>query len=309
MAHCHGLLQDPKTALENYRRSAAIRETIAAGSPIVQSRLAGTYGYMAGILDNLGDFTQAVMLQRKALEISKELSAADPTNATNREFLDEAYYLTGFYLERAGNYAQALVNYRHALADLQALASADPEEVRTKEYVARCYTSIGIVLVQQGNIPQGLQSILKALSLFQELPPVEITTQFVADVYDAIDSRILGRRRSPVFPSLQESRTGSKRVLLTRSASTCGWNPKTAAGSRHSTLANRIESGTNWRNATPLWPNPVGQLTESILTWLRQKSSSCFGKEVSSSASGCSKCASLPFRTMQRTGVAHMPTR
>lgn len=186
MAHCHGLLQDPKTALENYRRSAAIRETIAAGSPIVQSRLAGTYGYMAGILDNLGDFTQAVMLQRKALEISKELSAADPTNATNREFLDEAYYLTGFYLERAGNYAQALVNYRHALADLQALASADPEEVRTKEYVARCYTSIGIVLIQQGNIPQGLQSILKALSLFQELPPVEITTQFVADVYDAM---------------------------------------------------------------------------------------------------------------------------
>jgi serine/threonine protein kinase/tetratricopeptide (TPR) repeat protein len=179
-------LQDPKSALENYRRSAAIRETIATGSPFVQSHLAGTYSYMGGILHNLGDPTQAVMLQRKSLEILKKLSDADPTNATNREFLDEAYYWTGFYLEKNGDFALALVNYRYALADLQTLASADPKEVRTREYVARCHKSIGTTLVAEDNITQGLQSIRKALSIFQELPPVETTTQFVADTYDAI---------------------------------------------------------------------------------------------------------------------------
>jgi tetratricopeptide (TPR) repeat protein len=128
VAHCYAALQDPKTALENYRKSAAIRETIAAGSPVVQSRLAGTYSYMAGIVWALGDRGQATMLQRKAVEITKKLSNADPTNATIREFLDEAYYWEGFFLEDDGDFAQALVTYQRALADFQVLASADPKE-------------------------------------------------------------------------------------------------------------------------------------------------------------------------------------
>jgi tetratricopeptide (TPR) repeat protein len=185
MARCYSDLQDPKSALENYRRSAAIRETIAGQSDLVESRLAGTYSYMAGILLIQGDFNQATLLQRKALEITRKLAEAEPTNATYREYLDEAYYWIGFYLERKGDFAGALLNYRHALADFEELASSDPKEVRTKRYVAMCHKSVGTTLVAKGYVGQGLHSIRKALSIFQELPSLE-ATENIADAYGAM---------------------------------------------------------------------------------------------------------------------------
>jgi tetratricopeptide (TPR) repeat protein len=125
-------------ALDNYRKSAAIRESIAGGSPTVRSRLAGTYGYMATILATQGNVSQAIALQNKSLEIMTRLSEDDPTNASYRQHRDEAYYWLGFFLERDGDSSQALLDYRQALADFDALASADPKEVLAKEYEGMC---------------------------------------------------------------------------------------------------------------------------------------------------------------------------
>ena len=185
LAHCYAALQDPKIALENYQKSAAIRETIATQSPFVQSRLAGTYSFMAGIFHTLGDSGQAVLLQRKAFEITKKLADADAHNGTNREFLDESYYWLGFYFENNGDFAQALVNYRRALSDFQALASADPREVHIRQYVGRCHKYIGTTLMATGNIPEGLRSIREALSVYEQLPE---NTQYLADAYGAMGS-------------------------------------------------------------------------------------------------------------------------
>jgi serine/threonine protein kinase/tetratricopeptide (TPR) repeat protein len=185
IAHCYAALQDPKSALENYQKSAAIRETIVAESPFVQSRLAGTYGYMADVLWSLGELGEATKFQRRALEITKKLADANPASVSNREYADEAYYWVGFYLEREGDVSQALVNYRRALADFQAVASADPKEVLTKEYVVRCYKGIGTALVAEGKVTHGLRSIRAALSIAEELPAPE-NTEDVADAYGAM---------------------------------------------------------------------------------------------------------------------------
>jgi non-specific serine/threonine protein kinase/serine/threonine-protein kinase len=185
MARCYSDLQDPNSALENYRKSAAIREAIASGSPFVQSRLAGTYSYMAGILDFQGHMDEAVLFQGKALEIATRLADADPTNATYREYRDEGYYWVGFYQEKMGDTSQALPNYRRALADFETLASADPQETRTKQYVGQCHKNIGTSLVARGDIAQGLESIRKALAIFEQLPAPE-NTEYVADAHGAI---------------------------------------------------------------------------------------------------------------------------
>jgi tetratricopeptide (TPR) repeat protein len=185
IARCYARSQDPKSALESYQKSAAVLEPIAAGSRIAQAHLAGTYGYMAPLLQSRGDRAQAIAVQRKSLEILRKLSESDPTNATRREFMDEAYYWMGFYLEQDGDFPQALVNYRHALADFEALASKDPGEVRTRRYVAICYRSIGTSLVSQHHNSQGLQSIRKGLSVAEELPRPQFTGE-VADTYDAL---------------------------------------------------------------------------------------------------------------------------
>jgi serine/threonine protein kinase/tetratricopeptide (TPR) repeat protein len=185
MAYCYAGLQDPKGALENYRKSAAIREQIADSSPSVLSRLAGNYGYMAGILWHLGERGQALTLERKSLEILKKLYDADPTNAVRKEFLAEGYYWTGFYQEGEKELTQALLNYRHALDHFQSLAKADPTEVRVKEYVARCHQSVGTALVSRGDLSVGLQSIRKGLSIFKELPAPE-NEEDVADANAAL---------------------------------------------------------------------------------------------------------------------------
>lgn len=172
MAHTYAALQDPVHALENYRQSAAIREIIATDSrPLVQSRLAATYSFMAGIVWQQHDSGQATQLQHKTLEIMKTLASASPTNATYREYRDEAYYWLGYFLENDGDFAHALLNYRQALTDLDALVTADPKEVRTKQYVGLCHQSIGTTLVYQGKATEGLQNLREGLSIFEQLPP------------------------------------------------------------------------------------------------------------------------------------------
>jgi non-specific serine/threonine protein kinase/serine/threonine-protein kinase len=168
IAQSYGSLNDLKSALENYQKSAAIREPIAQASPQVQTRLAGTYGFMAPILWYSGNHAEAIEVQRKAFELMKKLSEASPENASYREFLDEAYYWTGYYQEKSGNYGTAVVSYRRALADFQALAAADPKEVRTRHYVAISTESLGTALVGKGEISEGIQALQKSLAMFDE---------------------------------------------------------------------------------------------------------------------------------------------
>jgi eukaryotic-like serine/threonine-protein kinase len=205
IAHCYSRLQDPGSALENYRKSAEIRESLAADSPFVLSRLAGTYSFIAGLIRQQGDANQASLLQSKSLEISKKLAAADPANATNREFLDEAYFWQGFYLHRAGNLARALENYRRALSDFRALSATDPKEVRIKHYVATCQKNIGAIMVENGDIAQGLQDVQEAILIFESLQGPE-NTEYLADAYDSVGaaySRLANRPGLPVSARLE----------------------------------------------------------------------------------------------------------
>jgi len=171
----YGDLQDAESALENYRKSVAIRESIAPSLPQARRRLAGTYGFMAPILLLRGETDQAILLERKSVDMMTKLSEEAPTNASYREYRDQAYYWLGYSLEKGGDTSEALVDYRRALADFETLASADPKEVLGKEYVAMCQRGIGSTLVAQGDIAHGLQSLRKAFSLFQELAGLDNT--------------------------------------------------------------------------------------------------------------------------------------
>jgi tetratricopeptide (TPR) repeat protein len=191
MAHCQGDLGDPKSALENYQRSASIREAIAGQSPFLQSRLAGTYSYMGGIVFLLGDPERAEELQRESFDISKKVSEAEPTNRMYQEFLSEGYYWLGYYSERKGNLAKALQDYREALLRFEVLAIADPKEVTARRYEGMCLKGIGTVLVSEGQEARGVESIKKGLTLLAQISSndrnenVE-TMESVADAYAAI---------------------------------------------------------------------------------------------------------------------------
>jgi serine/threonine protein kinase/tetratricopeptide (TPR) repeat protein len=195
MGQCQNVTADFHGALESYRKSAKMRETIVFNSPElqgnVQTRLAGTYGYMAGTFLSLGDLDQAIAMQTKSMAILKSLSAADPGNATYNHYICESYYWTGYYQQKKNDLPAALGNFQQALSGFQRISAADPAEVRAKGYVGYCYTHIGSVQSALGHSAEAMVSLQKGLEVAEEMHRSDnsgtyITLPDIVDAYDAI---------------------------------------------------------------------------------------------------------------------------
>jgi tetratricopeptide (TPR) repeat protein len=195
MGQCQNITADFQGALESYRKSAKMRETIVFNSPElqgnVQTRLAGTYGYMAGDFYSLGDLDQAIAMQTKAMVILKSLSAADPGNATYHHYICESYYWTGYYQQKKNEPQLALGNFQQALSGFQRISAADPAEVRAKRYVGYCYTHIGSAQSALGHSAEAMVSLQKGLDVAEEMHRADnsgtyITLPDISDAYIAI---------------------------------------------------------------------------------------------------------------------------
>jgi eukaryotic-like serine/threonine-protein kinase len=169
-------------AIEYYRKSAAIREAIKGGSPVfqayVQTRLAGVYGYMSGVVYDQGDKDAAIALQSKSRDILARQAEADSQNATLRQFLLQAEYWVGYYLAEKGLPAQALPHFQAALAGYQKLTSADAHDALAMRYLGRCYGSIGKALAAEGNAPQGIPFVRNALQIAETLAAADRADTF-----------------------------------------------------------------------------------------------------------------------------------
>jgi serine/threonine protein kinase len=192
---CQARIKDFQGALESYRKSAKIRETIVLSSPALQAnmqtRLAGTYGYMAGVFSSLGDQDQAIAMQNKSMSIMKTLYAADPGNATYDHYICEGYYWTGYYQQKKNELAAALGNFQQALSGFQRISAADPAEVRAKRYIGYCYVSIGTVQSVSGHSAQGMESLRRGLAIAEEIHRTDnsgtyVTLVNVGEAYNAI---------------------------------------------------------------------------------------------------------------------------
>ncbi|MGH9454152.1 MAG: protein kinase domain-containing protein, partial [Terriglobia bacterium] len=160
-------------ALGNYRKAASIRQMIRADSPAdsirIREHMAGDFEGLARVLMRQGDVSQGEQMHARGLAILKELSEADPTNATLRLFLAESYqYFAGVLEENDSD--QALESYRQAEAIFRTLSTADPTNVLAKRYFGFADLGIGRILVRKGDSRQGLQKLGQALAIFMGLP-------------------------------------------------------------------------------------------------------------------------------------------
>ena len=173
MAQCLGDMGDVAGALEYYHKSATIREAITGGSPAfrtgVQTRLAGVYGYMAGVEHLKGDLDAAISLQGKAHDILVPQVEADPQNARLQQFVLENEYWTGYYLAEKSLPAQALPHLQAALAGYRKLTIADPHDVLAMRYLGKCYMSVGKALAAEGKASQGVQAAGEAVRILEAL--------------------------------------------------------------------------------------------------------------------------------------------
>jgi tetratricopeptide (TPR) repeat protein len=180
---------DYSAALESYQKTAAIRENQRGATPTLQSRiqtrLAGTYGYMSGVYSARGNLQQAIVLQTKARDIMERLLQSDPKNATYQEFASEGYYWLGHYQRKAGQLSSAQKNVTQALTGFEALAAADPNDAQLQQYLSYCDRDIGMTLATRGKTSAGLASLDRALIIFQRLSAADVAnTEKLTDVAD-----------------------------------------------------------------------------------------------------------------------------
>ena len=182
LGHVYADLGDLTHSMEYYRKSAVIREAITAGSKesreFVQTRLAGSYGYMSGVANQQGDIDQALTLETKARDILARLDEADPNNATLHQFLLQAEYWVGYYLMEKGLPTLALPRYQFALAGYQTLFAADPKNMLAMSYLGRCFMSRGIALAAEGKTHQAIESAERANRIFETLHATDATNTY-----------------------------------------------------------------------------------------------------------------------------------
>jgi eukaryotic-like serine/threonine-protein kinase len=173
VALCLDDMGDLTGSVDYFRKSAAIREAMTGGAPAfqtqTQTKLAGVYGYLAGVMHMQGDQDAALALQSKAHDILDRQVKANPQNARLRQYLLENEYWTGFYLAEKGLPAQALPHYRIALAGYLKLSSADAHDVLAMRYLGKCYMSMGRALAADGKAAEGVQSARQAVRILETL--------------------------------------------------------------------------------------------------------------------------------------------
>src|SRR3989441_5578614 len=139
-------LGDTQGALENYRKSLAIYERLAAAYPSnrhFQSGVAVANAKIGDVGTFRGDSTAALEGYQKALLSYEALSAAEPNNAQFRGNLAAIIGRAGHVRDISGNKVGALKDFRRSLEVHEALAAADPKNVKAQEGLWNAYFDLG----------------------------------------------------------------------------------------------------------------------------------------------------------------------
>ena len=164
---------DDAQALENFRQSLAIRQTIAANSganPIFRTHLAGDYLGLGEALSNTGNGADGLKNAQTAVEILEQLAAASPTNSTLKEYLAEAYCTTSRLYEKQHAVAQALSASEKAEQIFGELLAADSKDSLARSNLALMELFTGRLLFEQGRTAESLPHLRSAVSRFEAIP-------------------------------------------------------------------------------------------------------------------------------------------
>jgi non-specific serine/threonine protein kinase/serine/threonine-protein kinase len=101
-------------AAQNFRQAAKIRAVAAQANAGYRTHLAGDLIGLATALEKTDEIDPALEAANDGLRLTRELSQANPTNATLREYVGEAYNLSAPLQEKKGDLNLALNYYRNA---------------------------------------------------------------------------------------------------------------------------------------------------------------------------------------------------
>jgi serine/threonine protein kinase/tetratricopeptide (TPR) repeat protein len=142
-------------ALESYQQATSLLEPIASAphaGMLVRAYYAVDQISVGKLLAELGRTKEGIAVATKALPALRKLVEDNPTNATFREQLANAYGLVADALQTSGDLAGALRLLDLENKILQELTSADPGNAMAE--ADRVWTELGIgeILLQQGKL-------------------------------------------------------------------------------------------------------------------------------------------------------------
>lgn len=162
---------DRQAALPRYKRALTLLEPFAASNPNgPPAQLQLEVSQRLGFVDyQLGDMPQALANYTRALEISRRLAKASPTNT--RAFRSQAAALEGMaeVYTRMGKPAEALPKLTEALSILEGILDNNPTQPLARHEVATGSLVLGDTLTAAGRHADAAAAFRRALALTEEL--------------------------------------------------------------------------------------------------------------------------------------------
>jgi serine/threonine protein kinase/tetratricopeptide (TPR) repeat protein len=160
---------DYARAADNFRRAVSIRAAVAKTNRDFSTHLAGDYLGLAIALQKTGEVGPALQAANEGLKITEQLSQSNPTNATLREYLGEAYNLSAPLLEKKGDINLALEYNRNAHRIFATLRSADPANSLARANFG--FSDLGIAqdLLRKHQVQAAFSPIREAIATFEAI--------------------------------------------------------------------------------------------------------------------------------------------
>ena len=161
-----------RETLPYYSQAQKTFEELLAADSEKRNRLEDLHGVYTRLQQSkliAGDAAGALAINRKALEISKKLTLADPRDAQARLALAQDYGNLADSLSKSGNNHEAIQACSEGLAILTQLVTLDPQNTEFRGMQAAVYTSAGDAYARSGNGSRALQDYREALSILSRV--------------------------------------------------------------------------------------------------------------------------------------------
>ena len=173
-------LGDTHGALESYRKSLQIRESIARvrpNDPQAKEDLADIYDRVGSMAANARDYPQALTGYRKSLELLQQLPNA-PTDARILNRIAGDYYYLGMALSDNGDSEGAVENELRSISIRESLQPKDARaRIATQLRLAGSYGSVAQILLNQRDFDRALLFQRKAVTTMSALAASEPQNQ------------------------------------------------------------------------------------------------------------------------------------
>ena len=171
-----GLAQDEMgnngPAIESERKAVAIQSAIVSNKREDKEALrmlSITYGYLSHVLEDNGDYAEALDFSTRQLQAARAMLATDKTNVRYERDVAVGLQKEGRLRAESGDLTGSWQSLTASLARMQKLSSADPQDKGHRLWLAVNYLLLGNVLADLHQQGEALEHYSKAVAIAEPL--------------------------------------------------------------------------------------------------------------------------------------------